>query len=265
MKALFLLHDEWYQFVKADLLASQYPLAGFVVIERKRAWAGEYLWKRARRIGFLKVADEALLRLYWTLFRGREDERRLRALMKEARKSIPASYVRPPVHRVHDINCTEAQEKLRELGPDVCVVMANPLMSAKTFTIPRLGMLVFHPGVVPEYRGTHSVFWAILNHDLRRIGWSLLKMDKGIDTGPVLAQGSIQGARPLDESYVIIQHRSHLEGIPHVAEVLRKLERGEQPETPMANRKSTNYTHPGLSDYLKLRRALRKLKRDGAL
>jgi hypothetical protein len=258
MRALFLFHDDWYQYVKADLLASQYPLAGFVVVGHKRAWAGEYLWKRARRVGLVKVVDEVLLRLYWALFRGGEDERRLRALMNEVRKTIPASYVRPPVYQIGDINSTEAQAKLRELAPDVCVVMLHPLVSAKTFTIPRLGMLVFHPGVTPEYRGPHSAFWATLNHEFWGIGWSLLKMAPGIDTGSVLAQASCRDTRPLEESHVILQHRSHVEGIPQVAEVLRQLERGEQPQVPMVDRKSNNYTHPGLSDYLKLRRVLVK-------
>ena len=260
MKTLFLLHDDWYQYVKADLLASQYPLDGFVVIGRKRAWWGEYLWKRARRMGLGRVADELLLRMYWVLFRGAADRRRLQELMGEARQRIPDSYVRPPVDRVDDINSSEAQAKLKELAPDVCVLLVQPLLSEKTFSIPRLGMLVFHPGVTPEYRGPHAAFWATLNHEFWGIGWSLLRVDQGIDTGPVLAQGSCYAARPLEESHVIMQHRSHLEGIPRVAEVLRRLERGDQPRTLMVNRKTTHYTHPGFSDYLRLRRFLKRLR-----
>jgi folate-dependent phosphoribosylglycinamide formyltransferase PurN len=260
MRAFFLLHDDWYQYLKADLLASQYPVEGFVVIRRKRAWWGEYLWRRTRRIGVGKVIDELLLRAYMVVIRGPKERRLLKELMSEVRQKIPASYKRPPVYHIRNINSPEGQATLRELAPDVCVLMVHPILSSKTFTIPPLGMLVFHPGVTPEYRGPHSAFWAVMNNEFWGIGWSLLKVDQGIDTGPVLAQGSSSSARPPGESYLIMQHRSHLDGIPHVVEVLRQLERSEQPRTPMINRRSTNYTHPGLSDYLAYRKRLAQLR-----
>jgi methionyl-tRNA formyltransferase len=260
MRTFFLLHDDWYQYIKADLMASRYPFDGFVVIRRKRAWWGEYLWKRARRIGFGKVVDELLLRAYMVLVRGPKERRLLKELMAEVQKQIPASYQRPPVHHIRNINSPEGQARLRELAPDLCVLMVHPILASKTFTIPPLGMLVFHPGVTPEYRGPHSAFWAVMNNEFWGIGWSLLKVDRGIDTGPVLAQGSSPSARPESDSYLIMQHKSHVDGIPHVVEVLRRLERGEQPQTPMINRKSTNYTHPGLSDYLAFRKQMAQLR-----
>ena len=260
MRTFFLLHDDWYQYIKADLLASQYPFDGFVVIRRKRPWWGEYLWKRGRRIGFAKVIDELLLRLYMKFIRGAKERRLLNELMAEVQQQIPASYKRPPVYHIRNINSREGQAALRELAPDVCVLMVHPVLSTKTFTIPRLGMLVFHPGVTPEYRGPHSAFWAEMNNEFWGIGWSLLKVDAGIDTGAVLAQGSSHSARPPGDSYLIMQHMSHIDGVPHVAEVLRRLDRGEHPRTPMINRKSTNYTHPGLTDYVVLRRRLAQLR-----
>jgi hypothetical protein len=259
MKTFFLLHDDWYQYIKADLLASQYPFDGFVVIRRKRAWWGAYLWKRARRIGFAKVIDELLLRAYMVLVRGARERRLLNELMAEVRRQIPGSYQRPPVYHIDNINSPEGQAALRALAPDVCVLMVHPILSSKTFSIPTRGMLVFHPGVTPEYRGPHSAFWAEMNNEFWGIGWSLLRVDAGIDTGAVLAQGSSPSARPPGESYLIMQHRSHVDGVPHVADVLRRLERGEEPRAPMINRKSTNYTHPGLTDYLAFRKRLAQL------
>src|SRR5258707_7512518 len=67
MKALLLFHDDWYQYIKADLMASQFRFAAFMVIRRKRAWWGKYLWKRSQRLGPLKVMDELALRAYWQL------------------------------------------------------------------------------------------------------------------------------------------------------------------------------------------------------
>lgn len=260
MKSYFLFHDHWYQYVKADLLASQFKIDGFVVVSRARPWWGEYLWKRARRIGFWKVVDEVLLRLYWLVVKTPGDKRELARMMEDVKSSLPAAYVRPPVHRITNINSSEGREQLAKLAPDVCVLMLHPILGPKTFTIPRLGMLVFHPGITPEYRGPHSAFWATLNNEFWGIGWSLLRVDAGIDTGPVLAQGTCYGARPLEQTHILMQHLSHVEGMKDVVQVLRQLERGEQPRVEMVNRKSTNYTHPGLSDYLRYVRVLKRLK-----
>jgi methionyl-tRNA formyltransferase len=74
--------------------------------------------------------------------------------------------------------------------------MVHPILSKETFSIPPLGMLVFHPGVTPEYRGPHSAFWATMNNEFWGIGWSLLRIDEGIDTGQVLAQEKLHLGRP---------------------------------------------------------------------
>jgi hypothetical protein len=261
MRAFYLFHDHWYQYVKADLLASQYPITGFVVIRRKRDSWYRYLWKRAKRIGFFKVLDELVLRLYWTLFKSWRDQGNLKRLVEETKERLPASYRRPPVHYIDNINSDAGRQVLRDLKPDVCVLMVHPILSKKTFSIPPLGMLVFHPGVTPEYRGPHSAFWATMNNEFWGIGWSLLRVDEGIDTGPVFAQGSCTCVHPLDESHVMMQHISHVDGTRHVADVLRQLERGEQPRVEMINRRSTNYTHPGITEYIRflgVRSELRK-------
>jgi hypothetical protein len=261
MKTYFLFHDRWCQYIKADWAASRFPFDGFIVIRKTRPWFGEYLWKRARRIGFGKVADELALRCYWLLRHGARDNRMLKELMARVQKDIPPTYKRPPVYHVDDINSDEAARLLRELAPDACVLMVHPIIKEKIFSIPRLGMLVFHPGVTPEYRGPHSAFWATLNQELWGIGWSLLRINKGIDTGQVLAQATTKDVDPLTESHVFMQHKAHVDGMPAVVEVLRKLEVGEQPVVPMVNRKSTNYTHPGLSDYFKLRKVLKAMRK----
>jgi methionyl-tRNA formyltransferase len=145
------------------------------------------------------------------------------------------------VHYIDNINSDAGRQVLRDLQPDVCVLMMHPILSKKTFTIPPLGMLVFHPGVTPEYRGPHSAFWATMNNELWGIGWSLLRVDEGIDTGPVLAEGSCTSVNPLVDSHVMMQHQSHVDGTRHEIDVLRQLERGEQPRVQMINRRSTNY------------------------
>jgi folate-dependent phosphoribosylglycinamide formyltransferase PurN len=260
MKTYFLFHDHWTQYIKADWAASQYPFDGFVVIKKTRPWFGAYLWRRAKRIGFWKVADEVLLRLIYLFGSSYRDSRRLKKLLGDLRRRLPVTYRRPPIHRIHDINSDEAVSLLKQLAPDVCVLMVNVILQEKIFSIPPLGMLVFHPGLTPEYRGPHSAFWATLNKEFWGIGWSLLRVNKGIDTGAVLAQGSAREIDPLTETHVFMQHKSHVEGIPGVVQTLRGLAAGQTPTVDTSGRTSSNYTHPGLSDYLRYRRVLKELR-----
>jgi len=260
MKTYFLFHDRWTEYIKADWAASRFPFDGFIVVEKTRAPLLPFLWRRMRRLGVVKVIDELLLRLYYVPFLSRRDDRMLRQMMAEVRRDIPADYRRPPVYRVYDINSDESEALLRKLAPDVCVLMLMPILKKKILSIPPLGMLVFHPGITPEYRGTHSAFWAVRNGEFRSIGWSLLRIDAGIDTGAVLAQGTTRDADPLTESHVFLAHKSHVAGIAGVVETLRKLQAGESPSVSTEGRKSANYTHPGWSDYLKYRERLREYR-----
>ena len=260
MKTYFLFHDKWTEYIKADWAAARFPFDGFVVIEKTRDRFVPFLWRRMRRLGIRKVADELLLRAYLVLVQSRRDRRMLRQFMAEVQREIPASYQRPPVYRVSDINSEGAGALLRKLAPDVCILMVMPILKRSILSIPRLGMLVFHPGVTPEYRGTHPSFWAVLNRDFSRIGWSLLRIDAGVDTGSVLAQGRACNARPLTESHILLGHRSHVEGLPCVVETLRRLQAGEHPRVSTEGRQSHNYTHPGWTDYLKYRKVLKQLR-----
>ncbi|MEQ1948707.1 MAG: formyltransferase family protein, partial [Bryobacteraceae bacterium] len=172
MRALYLFHDDWTEWVKADLAASMFPFEAFIVVRRTCPRWGQYIWKRARRFGFGKVLDEVLLRVFYTVFQAGEDRHQLNELFRIAKGNIPNEYRRPPVYTVEDINSPEAHALLEQLRPDVCVLLLNALVKPDTFTIPPKGMLVFHPGVIPEYRGAHPAFWAVVNGDRKGIGWS---------------------------------------------------------------------------------------------
>jgi methionyl-tRNA formyltransferase len=57
-------------------------------------------------------------------------------------------------------------------------------------SVPRLGAMNGHPSLLPWYRGPNPVAWMIRNGE-SEIGFTLHRMDDGLDTGPILAQASI--------------------------------------------------------------------------
>jgi methionyl-tRNA formyltransferase len=82
----------------------------------------------------------------------------------------------------------EFLDRLRHIAPDVGVVVAyGHLLRPELLAIPRRGMVNVHPSLLPALRGAAPVEWAILN-GLETTGVSIMLLDEGMDSGPVLHQ-----------------------------------------------------------------------------
>ena len=82
----------------------------------------------------------------------------------------------------------EAVAELASFQPDVIVVAAfGQILPRSVLDIPRYGCLNIHPSLLPRFRGASPVAAAILAGD-DFTGVSIMLMDKGIDTGPILAR-----------------------------------------------------------------------------
>ncbi len=81
--------------------------------------------------------------------------------------------------------------KIKELRPDLIVVVAYAqIIPENILNIPKYGVINIHGSLLPKYRGASCVQAAILNGDAET-GVTIMKMDKGLDTGPILAQSPI--------------------------------------------------------------------------
>lgn len=261
---MILYHSDPIQDLKADLLAAQLPVAAFVQVKERRPPAHTYFWRRVKRFGVTKVADEVAWRLAARFTEREQDQEQERQLVADLRPTIAPNYQRPPVHAVESITSAAGQQLLESLKPDVCIIMLNVMLPNRIFNVPPLGMLIFHPGLVPEYRGVHCGLWAVANDEVNRIGWSLLRIDEGVDTGPVLAQGVAKSIDPSRENYSIMQHKAQFDGMPEVVAAMQRLAAGENPQVTLTGRSSGHYTHPGLFDFLRYRRVLRRYRTPAA-
>ena len=96
-----------------------------------------------------------------------------------------------PVLQPARLKSAEAAEQLRALHPDVIVVAAyGKILPPSLLTIPRYGCINIHASLLPRYRGASPVMAAILAGE-EVTGISIMLMDEGMDTGPVLAQERI--------------------------------------------------------------------------
>jgi methionyl-tRNA formyltransferase len=81
-------------------------------------------------------------------------------------------------------------EQVRAAAPDLLVVMAyGQILPQSLLDVPRFGALNVHTSLLPKYRGAAPIPWAILNGDAET-GVTIMKMDAGLDTGPILTQAT---------------------------------------------------------------------------
>jgi methionyl-tRNA formyltransferase len=96
-----------------------------------------------------------------------------------------------PIFQPERIRSDDAQARIRELDPDVMVVVAyGQILPASLINAPRFGTLNVHPSLLPRHRGPAPIEWAILSGD-RESGVTIMQMDAGVDTGPILLQETV--------------------------------------------------------------------------
>jgi len=82
-------------------------------------------------------------------------------------------------------------EEIALFKPHFFVVAAfGKILSQKLLDIPEIMPINVHGSILPKYRGAAPIQWALLNGD-KNTGITIMKMDSGMDTGPILLQGEI--------------------------------------------------------------------------
>ncbi len=88
---------------------------------------------------------------------------------------------------IEDKNSLTRLKSLKE-QPDVAILAAfGAILPKEILNLPQKGILNIHPSLLPQYRGPSPAQTAILNGD-KQAGVTIIKMDKEIDHGPILAQ-----------------------------------------------------------------------------
>lgn len=91
-----------------------------------------------------------------------------------------------PVFQPRTLRDGGEDENIRSLAPELIVVVAyGCILPASVLTLPKYGCINLHVSLLPQYRGSAPVQWAVLNGDAET-GVSVMQMDEGLDTGDVI-------------------------------------------------------------------------------
>jgi len=234
----------------ASWLASRLRLAGLIIIRDPRSRRWRAARREIRRVGWLRFLDVVAYRLYARLRLARGERAWQQAEITRLRRRYPADLTAVPRIVVSTPNSDDARAFLERLRPDLAIARCKIILKQAVFGIPRVGTFVLHPGICPEYRNAHGCFWALTRRDLERVGMTLLRVDPGIDTGPIFLHGMCDFDE-VDESHAIIQYRAVTQNLDAIADVLTALAGGKQvPSISVEGRESAVWGQPQLTAYL---------------
>jgi hypothetical protein len=231
-------------------LASFSDVKGIIVLEEDRSRRWQRVRREIQRSGFFRFFDVLAFRLYYWLFKAKGDQRWEGITSERLCGHFPP--VEAPILRTRNVNSKESIRFIESHRPDFMLARCKSLLKERTFAIPRKGTFVLHPGICPEYRNAHGCFWALANGDTGKVGLTLLKIDAGVDTGPVYGYFSYQYDAGR-ESHIVIQLRCLFDNLEAVKTLLCRIVEGTARPVDVSGRKSAVWGQPWFSKYLFMR------------
>lgn len=127
----------------------------------------------------------------------------------------------------------EIKEELISLNPDLIVVVSyGKFLPRWTLELPKYGAINVHPSLLPKYRGSAPIQWAILNGD-KITGTTIMEMNEKMDAGDILLQKEVE----IDENETTGELWNRLSSISSelLLEAIKQIENGtiqrqKQPE-----------------------------------
>lgn len=130
-----------------------------------------------------------------------------------------------PVYQPRRAREPEFIEQMRELNPDVMVVVAfGQILPKDILDIPKYGCINVHASLLPKYRGAAPIQWAVINGD-KISGVTTMQMDVGLDTGDMLLKTEVELAE--DETGGSLFDKLSTLGGALLIETLEKIEAGD--------------------------------------
>lgn len=137
-----------------------------------------------------------------------------------------------PVFQPTKLRDGTALELLQSLAPELVVVAAyGRILPQEILDCPKLGCINVHSSLLPKYRGSAPIHWAILNGD-KESGVTIMHMALALDAGDIIAQS----ATPIDpdETVESLHDRLAQMGADLLVETVTAIGNGTATRTPQA-------------------------------
>lgn len=143
-----------------------------------------------------------------------------------------------PSFRPNFMKDPEVFETYVKLQPELAILaFVTDIIPEKLLTVPSLGTICYHPSLLPRHRGASAINWAIIQGDTRS-GLTILWVDKGIDTGPILMQKEIE-ISPDETTGSVYFNKLFPMGIDAIIESVELIKTGKAPRIPQDESQAT--------------------------
>ena len=125
----------------------------------------------------------------------------------------------------------EVREAYLDLRPNLVILaFVTDIIPEALLDIPPIGTICYHPSLLPRHRGASGINWAVIQGDTRT-GLTILWVDKGIDTGPILLQKEVE-ILPDDTTGSLYFNTLFGMGIDAIVEAVALIKDGKAPQIP---------------------------------
>lgn len=235
-------------------LADETNMLAELVIKPNRSRKIDTLRHEYRRSGLTGLLDALAFRSYYNFRLAEKENQKIESLIHEARNQYPDYQVNK--YTIEDPNSRRTVSLLQQLKPDLMVARCRVLLDKHVFAQPTHGTFVVHPGICPEYRNQHGCFWALANGDDQKVGYSLLRIDDGIDTGEIYVQNGTT-FDPQNDEHRYIQLKVVADNLDEIGDALNSVHRGTATSVDTTGRPSAAWGMPRLSAWLTWKRRVR--------
>lgn len=242
----------------ARWLGATTNLAAIVVLEEPPSRMKQRVRREIKRVGWLRFVDVLAFRLYYKLFLAKRDREWEGQTLMRLCSRYPMIGPETRILHAPSPNAPEVEALLRDVEPDIVIARCKTLLKESVFSIPTRGTFVMHPGICPQYRNAHGCFWALARQDREHVGMTLLKIDRGVDTGPVHGYFHCKFDEQVD-SHHVIQHKVVFDNLEQIG--ARLLDIYHDRSVPIDTRgfPSGEWGQPWLTAYLRYQKRARRV------
>lgn len=182
-----LVGDAPHSWIMVNALRARF--GAFAVIVEEGETAATFWSRRRRQLGALRTLSLRAAALPIRLTRPFA-RRRLAGIL--SRPGVDAAPLpEADTIRVPSVNSAPAREALRSHAPGAVFVCSTRMIGEKTLMSVQVPFVNYHSGINPAYRGMYGGYHARARGDEGNFGTTLHLVDRGVDTGPVLARQRI--------------------------------------------------------------------------
>lgn len=265
LRVILLTHGGAESVLQGLIALKEIVLVGVFVetgIVRRRTFL-ETLKRSIRYDGYAATIAKAIRKL--TAKESNDDLLQVVESRDELRRIAEVNQI--PFHLVDNYHANHSIDLMRSTRPDLGVIYGTNIVKESVFTIPRLGTINLHQGLVPFYRGGPPVFWELYNGE-SEVGLTVHLVETKVDSGEIILQERV----PLQYDYRYkMDYESYIndfcEGLRRrsaqlVAEAVRQIALGIATPQPQDTSLGKRYRLPVSAEKKELRRRLRNRQKE---